>query len=215
LAIQRELGLDTTASGADEVEIDRRVNEGATDFMLRTGIKVQEGNPTLTADEGDYTLDTDILDIMDVYSTSGSQDYRMERISVPELLEMRRGASTMVGPARYYATAGANLLMVYPTPTGADELTVYFVPRPVTLAVGSDTPSEIPAEYHPAVEMYALWRLGSMRDDQTSSQGSRYKEEYEAMVLRARRTVALMGGDPPRGRVRRASRRKLLRRDVY
>jgi hypothetical protein len=121
--------LDTTASGADEVEIDRRVNEGATDFMLRTGIKVQEGNPTLTADEGDYTLDTDILDIMDVYATSGSQDYRMERISVPELLEMRRGASTMVGPARYYATAGANLLMVYPTPTGADELTVYFVPR--------------------------------------------------------------------------------------
>jgi hypothetical protein len=207
--------LDTTASGADEVEIDRRVNEGATDFMLRTGIKVQEGNPTLTADEGDYTLDTDILDIMDVYATSGSQDYRMERISVPELLEMRRGASAMVGPARYYATAGANLLMVYPTPTGADELTVYFVPRPVTLSVGSDTPSEIPAEYHPAVEMYALWRLGSMRDDQTSSQGSRYKEEYEAMVLRARRTVALMGGDPPRGRVRRPSRRKLLRRDVY
>jgi hypothetical protein len=121
--------LDTTAAAADEVEIDRRVNEGATDFMLRTGIKVQQGNPTLTADEGDYTLDTDILDIMDVYSTSGSQDYRMERISVPELLEMRRGASTMVGPARYYATAGANLLMVYPTPTGADELTVYFVPR--------------------------------------------------------------------------------------
>jgi hypothetical protein len=207
--------LDTTAAGADEVEIDRRVNEGATDFMLRTGIKVQEGNPTLTADEGDYTLDTDILDIMDVYATSGSQDYRMERISVPELLEMRRGASTMVGPARYYATAGANLLMVYPTPTGADELTVYFVPRPVTLSGPSDTPSEIPAEYHPAVEMYALWRLGSMRDDQTSSQGSRYKEEYEAMVLRARRTVALMGGDPPRGRVRRPSRRKLLRRDVY
>jgi hypothetical protein len=129
--------LDTTAAGADEVEIDRRVNEGATDFMLRTGIKVQEGNPTLTADEGDYTLDTDILDIMDVYATSGSQDYRMERISVPELLEMRRGASAMVGPARYYATAGANLLMVYPTPTGADELTVYFVPRPVTLSVGS------------------------------------------------------------------------------
>jgi hypothetical protein len=207
--------LDTTASSADEVEIDRRVNEGATDFMLRTGIKVQQGNPTLTANEGDYTLDTDILDIMDVYATSGSQDYRMERISVPELLEMRRGASTMVGPARYYATAGANLLMVYPTPTGADELTVYFVPRPVTLSAGSDTPSEIPAEYHPAVEMYALWRLGSMRDDQTSSQGSRYKEDYEALVSRARRTVALMGGDPPRGRVRRASRRKLLRRDVY
>jgi hypothetical protein len=143
--------LDTTAAAADEVEIDRRVNEGATDFMLRTGIKVQQGNPTLTANEGDYTLDTDILDIMDVYSTSGSQDYRMERISVPELLEMRRGASTMVGPARYYATAGANLLMVYPTPTGADELTVYFVPRPVTLSAPSDTPSEIPAEYHPAV----------------------------------------------------------------
>jgi hypothetical protein len=207
--------LDTTASGADEVEIDRRVNEGATDFMLRTGIKVQQGNPTLTADEGDYTLDTDILDIVDVYASSSSQDYRMERVGVPELLEMRRGASAMVGPARYYATAGANLLMVYPTPTGADELTVYFVPRPVTLSAGSDTPSEIPVEYHPAVEMYALWRLGSMRDDQTSSQGSRYKEEYEALVLRARRTVALMGGDPPRGRVRRPSRRKLLRRDVY
>jgi hypothetical protein len=34
--------LDTTAAAADEVEIDRRVNEGVTDFMLRTSIKVQQ-----------------------------------------------------------------------------------------------------------------------------------------------------------------------------
>jgi hypothetical protein len=186
--------LDTTAAAADEVEIDRRVNEGVVDFMLRTGIKVQQGNPTLTADEGDYTLDTDILQIIDCYVTSAGQPYSLERVSHFELLALRRSQTSTDSPVRRYATMGANLLLVYPTPAASDELTVYFVPRPVVLTAGGDIPSEIPAEYHPAVEYYALARLASMRDDQTSAQGQRYDEKYEAWVRRAKKTINLMGG---------------------
>jgi hypothetical protein len=186
--------LDTTAAAADEVEIDRRVNEGVVDFMLRTGIKVQQGNPTLTANEGDYTLDTDILQIIDCYVTSAGQPYSLERVSHFELLALRRSQTSTDSPVRRYATMGANLLLVYPTPAASDELTVYFVPRPVVLTAGGDIPSEIPAEYHPAVEYYALSRLASMRDDQTSAQGQRYDEKYEAWVRRAKKTINLMGG---------------------
>jgi hypothetical protein len=36
--------------------------------------------------------------------------------------------------------------------------------------------------------------LASMRDDQTSAQGQRYDEKYEAWVRRAKKTINLMGG---------------------
>jgi hypothetical protein len=139
-------------------------------------------------------LDTDILQIIDCYVTSATQTYSLQRVSHFELLSLRRSQTSTDSPVRRYATMGANLLLVYPTPAASDELTVYFVPRPVVLTAGGDIPSEIPAEYHPAVEYYALARLASMRDDQTSAQGQRYDEKYEAWVRKAKKTINLMGG---------------------
>lgn len=194
LAVQRELGLDTTAGAADEVEIDRRVNEGVVDFLLRTGCKVTSSTLTLTAGTSDYTIDTGILHIVDLYLTSAGDVFTPNRVSHFELLELRRANSVASSPSMKYAVMGSNLLLVYPTPDAADVLTMYSVPRPVTLSAGANTPSEIPAEFHPAVELYALARLASMRDDQTSAQGQRYTDAYEQWVTRAKKAKNLMGG---------------------
>lgn len=179
--------------------------------MLRTGCKVISDNPTLTAGTGDYTLDTDILHIVDAYLTSGGESYRLDRVSHFELLELRRAQGSTDSPARVYATMGSNLLLVYPTPDAADEMTVYFVPRPATLSDGAHTPSEIPAEFHPAVEFYALARLASMRDDQTSAQGQRYAETYEQWVSKAKKAINRMGGS--RLAPARVGRRRLVPHD--
>ena len=175
------------------MEIDRRVNEGVVDFMLRTGIKAAF-DTTTALDNGtaDYTNDTDVLQILHV-SLNGS-NRGLRRVSHFELLELRERGDAASGDPTVYATLGANLIMVYPNPADSDELTTYYVPRPATLSSSGDIPSESPAEYHPAVEYYALARLASMRDDQTSGQGQRYADEYEKWVRRAVRGKTLMGG---------------------
>ena len=192
------------------MEIDARVNEGVVDFVLRTGCKAQSDDTTLTVGVKDYTLDVDILQILDASVTSGGNPYRMERISHFELLELRRTQASDDVPRRY-ATMGSNLLLVYPTPAAADTMTIYFTPRPAALSASGDIPSEIPAEFHPAVEYYALSRLASMRDDQTSAQGARYAEEYEKWVQRCRRAMSKMGGS--RLAPARVGRRRVVAHD--
>jgi hypothetical protein len=183
------------------------VNEGAVDFMLRTGIKVSSDTTTTMADDvSDFLIDTDILEIKHVFLNS--QTTPLRRISHFELLELRQAAGSSSNTVFVYATLGSNLFLLYPAPADADELTVYYVPRPATLSAAGDSPSEIPAEFHPAVELYALSRLASMRDDQTSAQGQRYADEYEKWVARAKRAKTLMGGS--RLAPARVGRRRIL-----
>lgn len=181
------------------MECDRRVNEGVVDVVLRTGCKVSSDTITESAGTGDYELNAEILRVVGWDWTGVSATLIPERVTVDELLWRRNVPVDSSYPATAYAFTG-NLLMVYPIPAAADTITVYYVPRPATLSAGSDTPSEIPAEHHPAVELYALWKLGSMDDDQSSGQGERYRIQYEGqdgnggMLARIRGQVNLKGG---------------------
>lgn len=214
-SIAAELGLDNTASSADQVEIDRRVNEGVTDVLLRTSCNVAVATASETSGDGDYTLDAAILKVVGWQFTSTAETFQPERVTIEELLWRRSYPVTSAYPASAYAVAGSNLLMVYPTPSAADTLTIYYVPRPATLSAGTDTPSEIPTEFHPAVELYALWKLGSMSDDQSSGQGERYRTQYEGsdgtggMIARLRGHVNRKGGR--RGRAQLNPARRLRR----
>lgn len=149
----------------------------------------------MTAGTDDYTLDTAILLVKEAFSTAAGENGRLTQVSPSELLEMRMAGGTATsGAAMYYAVNGANLFMVYPTPaSSADTVTFYYVPRPTTLASGADIPSEIPAEHHPAIEFYALWRLASYDDDQSSGQGERYREQYSEWVRKARKYISMKG----------------------
>ena len=186
------LGLDNTASG-DQTFMDQYINEGVSDVMLKVRFRVRPFEMALTADEGDYTLTTDILAIIDLIVTSQSSDYSLARVTPSDILDMRRNAAGS-SPARYYAVAGSDLLMVYPTPDAADTLTGLYVPRPATLTAGADTPSEIPAEWHKLVSLYALYRCADMDDDSSSDMGERYRALYENGIREARKATYTHGG---------------------
>jgi hypothetical protein len=194
------LGLDNTAASDDQVEIDRRVNAGVTDVLLRTSCKVTSATMTETDGSGDYTLDAAIMDVKEWKFANASLSVVPERVSVEEILRRRAWTTSSASPASAYALAGSNLLMVWPTPSADDTITVYYVPRPVLLTADSDTPSEIPEEFHPTVEQYALWKLGSMTDDSSSGNGETYRIQYEGRdgrggeIARIRRHVVQKGG---------------------
>lgn len=190
--VAQKIGL-TNDVAADQPLIDEWINQGITDFLLQTGCKVISATMTLTAGSNDYSLSTDILLMKDLYLTSGGNTYGLTEVTVPQMIELRRRSATTNSPVLYYAVAGGNLFMVYPTPSSADVVTLWYVPRPAVLSDPALTPAEIPAEYHKAVEFYALAEAADYDDDTTSAQGQRYREEYDKWVFKARKHLNRKG----------------------
>ena len=193
LSVSSKLGLDNTVAG-DQTLIDQWINEGVADVLVRSRVKIAVGTMTLTAQSGDYVFPTGILAIEDVYLTSGGTQYSMNRVSPIELLDMRRN-SVAVSPSQFYALNGSSLLMLYPTPDNSvDQITIYYVARPVTLSAGTDTPSDIPTEFHKAVEYYALSQAADYSDDSMSQDGARYTAMYETVLKTLKKAALQKGG---------------------
>lgn len=190
--VAAKLGLDNSTDG-DQALIDSWVNEGVVDVVLRSRCKVSRAELALTAGSNDYTIDTDIMRVLEMTISTSTQTYAMDRKTVDEILRLRR-AGPGTAPARFYAVAGSNLLMLYPTPGEGEELTMYYVPRPTTLSGASDSPNEIPSEFHKLVEWYALSEGADYDDDSSSGQGSMYLAKYEAGLARLKKSIVLKGG---------------------
>ncbi len=194
------IGLDTTAAAAEEALLDARINQGVLDFLLRTRCNVNPGTVTTIAGVGDYLLGSAVLAIQDVsyQSASASTTSALERVSPARILELRRTGATQT-VARLYALNGHDLLMIYPTPSGADTITFYYVPRPTKLSSGAHDPSAeayggIPEEYHPALEAYATWWMADYSDDQSSQIGRSYRDLYRELVAQFKRNARGKGG---------------------
>jgi hypothetical protein len=201
------LGLDNQTTG-DQGLIDGWVQEGYQDVLLRTGCYVIADNTLLTAGTENYTISQSILKTVGLTLTSGSNLYELERRTVNEILEFRRGSSSQ-GVPWVYAVAGGNLLMLYPTPASStDSIRIYYVPAPTALTA-PDTPTLVPPEWHKLIEWYALWRGADYDDDGSSNQGERYKTQYLDGIKEFRRVIRQKGGSrlaPARLRNRRQAR---------
>lgn len=112
---------------------------------------------------------------------------------------MRRGSPAAPAPTRYYALAGHDTIMFYPTPGTADELTLYYVPKPSEMSTGTDDPSldsfgGIPSEWHKAIELYALAEGADYSDDGSSGIGAAYSVRYEDFIRKMRGDLRRRGG---------------------
>lgn len=215
-AVASELGLQNDTSG-DQTQIDKWVNEGVVDVVIQTACAISSTSISLTSGTSDYSLSASIMRIYDAYVSSNSVSYYLQHVTPDDVLAMRRASLANVSPAVYYAVAG-NLLMVYPTPDATQSMIVYYVPRPATLSGSADTPSEIPAEYHPGVEYYALMRGASYIDDGSSGMGQAYAQQYQVWLRKVKRYgTALRGGHrlPPAGLRTDRSRIPFHDRSVY
>lgn len=159
----------------------------------------------LTSGSGDYELDTDVLALHKVIDSVGTP---LVRVDEEDIYQLRRGTASASTTSRY-ALSGANVFMVYPTPTSAATLSIYYVPRPTPMSSASHDPSsstygKIPAEWHKGIELYALWQGADYDDDASSNQGDRYFSQYTAWLGKINTGTRLKGGRKlPRARVGR------------
>jgi hypothetical protein len=212
-AVSDELGLSNDPS-TEQPDIDIWVNKGVTRVLRDTHCYITSA--TVSGFDGvssDYSMASSILEIDDMFLTSGGTQYRLERVSVPLLVEQRRVSNPTGTPAATYALAGANLLMFWPTPGASDTLSIYYVPVPTALSSANDDPSTlslggIPVSLHEAIEFYACFKGASFDDDQTSSQGQRYHDLYEKEITAYRRLINRRGGQRGARAVVNDTRRK-------
>lgn len=194
-----ELGLDNDPT-TEQPDIDTWVNKGVVRVLQDTHCYVTSA--TLSSFDGttsDYTLDASILELVNVHFSSGGTNYRLERLSVPDLRERQRVSSPSGSPTMNYALAGANLLTFWPTPGALDTLYVDYVPVPTALSATADDPSTaalggIPIQLHEAIEFYACFKGASYDDDQTSAQGQRYHDLYDKEITRYKKHIRRVGG---------------------
>lgn len=212
--VYSRLGLDSTSSGTDETETTAYLNEAIIDILLQTGIYVTSASTALTAGTADYTLDSSILRIKEAYLTSGGTQYGVTQATPSEILDLRRNSGSG-SPIRYYAVE-SNLLMVYPTPSAADTLTLYYTPVPTALSSASHDSSSttyggIPEAFSPAIVAYACWKLGDREDDRTSQNGQMYFTEYQQhWIPKIRKYRNIKGGTTLSPFVLNRSRRKFV-----
>lgn len=207
--VTRKLKLDSTAGSDEQDMVGEHLNEAVNEVLLETHCHLSVSTATLTANEGDYELDTDILAIHKVID---SDAVPLERVTEAEIDEYRRASSSASSVMRY-AVAGSNMLMVWPEPASAVTLTFYYVPRPAPMSSDSHDPSNatyggIPSEFHKALEFYACWQAADFDDDSTSNQGDRYFGQYQAWLAKIRKAQKLKGGNrmPKARTVRRIPR---------
>jgi hypothetical protein len=193
--ITAQLGLDAIGN-SDQTFVDGWVNEGVVEVMQRCRINVVSGTLILVAAQFDYTLSTTILALEEMFVTpvGQTQAYLMYRKTPGEIIQMRVGASGGTPPVRFYALNGATTLMVYPTPTAADVITYYNVPRPATLSSPADTPSDIPVEWHKAIEYYGCFRAAQYTDNSSSQMGQMWQKLYEAELIAIKKAMRQRGG---------------------
>lgn len=196
-AVANELGLSTTN---EKTTIDDAINQAVQRVLEDTHCYVKETDYTgWDGTSLNYTLDAAILDIVEVQLTSTGVTYPLERLSIIDILERRRTGQPSGSPTRFYAVSGANLLLFYPAPGANDTLVTYYVPVPTALSAGTDDPSTttlggVPTILHEAIFLYACSKLASYDDDQTSSQGQRYRDWYKEEITRYREILRKRGG---------------------
>lgn len=191
--VDANVGTKSATTGEDDQTlVTDDINEAYEDILVKTKCKVRRVEMDFTGEEQEYSLPTEALAIIEVYSSSDSEAHMMERQTIQQMIRHRR--SEVGSPAKFYCVLGSDYLEVWPPPAAGDTITTYYVPRPAPLTDAAHIPSDVPAEFHQGLEFYASWRA-AMRDEQkASSFGAVYKGLYNELISDIKKANKVKGG---------------------
>ncbi len=196
LRVTHAIGIDAaTANSATSQEYTlflSWLNEGVVEFLRKTKVFKRTAALSVTASQGDYTLDSDILAFEDVtYTPASGEQSILRQIDSAQIRERRILGSDTTADPQLFAYEGQTI-MLYPLPrSSSDTLHIVYVPRPAALATTADTPSAtanggVPAEYHPVIEDYVKFKAAQNANDQASQNGAAFKALFDQGVIEAK-----------------------------
>lgn len=195
------IGLDNTASSTEQGLIDGWVNDAVIQFLVETKCYTRTVAMALTADQGDYDMDADILSMKNLWiEGADGTNVPLKQVDASEIIGRRTLEQAANPTVRMFALDGANMLRLYPSPSSSsDVLHATYVPSPTALSASGDAPSAsanggIPAEFHIILEDYVKWKAAEYANDQASSGGQAYKASWAEGVMRAKGKMARKAG---------------------
>jgi hypothetical protein len=180
------------ADSGEKALVDGWLNEAVEQFLELTGVRRTSALMALTTGVGDYEISTNILTIKGMLIQWQGQELPLQQVDEQEIEWRRRGTLTGNDYPSCYAIAGDNMLMVYPTPTSALNIVIYYVPKPASpMAAAGDDPSNVtfggvPTKFHNVLEAYGKWKAAEWDDDTSSEQGLVFKKQWEEGIVTAR-----------------------------
>jgi len=121
------------------------INQVYADVAAETEFEQDYATMALAIGSKVYTLDAAVLRIKQMYVTPAGQEQSrpLEPVSLEQILEWSasNGAtSANTGGVTHYALLGGRKIHVYPTPSAADTVTIYYVKLPTALSAAGDVP---------------------------------------------------------------------------
>ncbi len=192
--VGRVSGMSTSVTNDTDL-IDAWANEAVVQFLKDTKLNARMGVMAVTAGEGNYRLDADILSLVDLWMEPADNDLArlLERRDSADITQMRLYEDAGDVSTMYYALQGEHLLMLYPAPiSSSDELHMLYVPAPTSvMSATADTPSataygDIPTKHHPILEAYTKWKACEAEEHKPSDNGLAFQAEYERGVAKVK-----------------------------
>lgn len=231
----RALGLETDAASDELTLMQRWVNRGIVDLLLKTHAYTDIGLMALSANVTDYRIDSSVLTVDNItLIDSTGAPYALDVVSMTDLLPyLNPNVASTATPTK--AAIEGTLLRIAPVPVSALTLTYIYVPKPTEITADGTTGSDsvdpsnatyggIPTEFHDAILMYMMWK-GAEYDQQGGgffrghafAPGSAFEATYEKRCAEIRRQLRRKRGRGlSKGSVGYPDRHGINRRnDVY
>jgi hypothetical protein len=201
---------------SDRTRVKAAINEAY--FQANSDLRLYHvsADVAIEDDQGDYSirddfLITDLVLIRSVALTNDTIDAARVRAADPAFIERLRETSNVgTGQTYFWALAGVDTFMVWPSVAGT--ATIRYVQRPDPLASDDSEPWIVPPEHHDVLVLGACLRV-ARRESQQLAQG--FRVEHQAALRRlAKWRSDRQGHGPKRFRVR-GRERFVSREDHY
>jgi hypothetical protein len=190
--VSDKLAISDQPGSEDRAFLIRALNEGVRRVLLATRINVEAVTLSLVADTSEYTLDTDILALVDYVNTD---DNRSTFTIAPTTEVLYRRLLGAQGAARRFTLIGGNKLIVQPTPNEDADVTLYAVTQPAEFVTnGGDDPltAAVPEYAQKAVEWWmCVEGAQKNKDFQTTEY---YSALYDREIIKVRKDSRWLAG---------------------
>jgi hypothetical protein len=182
----RRLRLDPTADRATVQDI---LNVIYAQICVETEALQAAATMVVSAGASTYLLPVQVLRIKEMTSAAaGGTAYGppLVQASLDEILNLRQSGQstpTNAGAATRYALIGMNQLELWPTPSNADTLLLYYVYLPTPLSGPGDTPL-LQEPYATQILFYGA--LAELADDMSDPAEGDYRQLYDMWMAKFR-----------------------------